>query len=143
MKPRNIEGGFSAVSVRRARGFSLIELMIVIVIVGVLSAIAWPSYQQYVQRGNRAAAQSFMMTIAQRQEQYILTNRAYAPTIAALNLTPPPETIGRYNFDFESTTAATYVVRATPQGNQAVPGKFDVLTLSNSGAKLPVEEWKK
>jgi type IV pilus assembly protein PilE len=143
MKPRNVQGEFSAVRARRARGFSLIELMIVIVIVGVLSAIAWPSYQQYVQRSNRAAAQSFMMTIAQRQEQYILTNRSYASTIAALNLTQPPETNGRYSFDFESTTASTYVVRATPQGTQSVPGKFDVLTLSSTGAKLPTEEWRK
>ena len=143
MKPRNVQGKSVAVSARRVRGFTLIEVMIVVAVIAILSAVAWPSYTQYVQRANRAAAQTFMMTIAQRQEQYILTNRSYASTVAALNLTQPPETVGRYSFDFESTTAATYVVRATPQGTQSVPGKFDVLTLSNTGTKLPIEEWKK
>jgi prepilin-type N-terminal cleavage/methylation domain-containing protein len=104
MNPRNVQGGFSAVGSRRSRGFSLIELMIVLVVIGVLAAIAWPSYQDYVRRANRSAAQSFMMTIAGRQEQYLLTNRSYASTTAALNLTAPTETNGRYTFSIALPT---------------------------------------
>ncbi len=126
-----------------ARGFTLIELVIAVMIIGVLAAIAYPSYQDYVRKGNRSAAQSFMMTVAQRQEQYLLTNRSYAASIAALNLTQPPETVGRYTFDLPTLTATSYVIRATPQGTQAVPGKFQELRLSSDGTKTPADEWKR
>lgn len=141
MKPRKVQGGFSAVSVRRARGFSLLELMTVLVIIGVLSAIAWPSYQNYVIRGNRAAAQTFMMTVASRQEQYLLSNRSYAATTAALSLTAPPETTGRYDFAVTNPGGATtYLVTATAIGNQLSDGD---LTLSSDGTKTPADKWRK
>ena len=141
MKPRNVQGGPVAVSARRERGFSLLELMTVLVIVGVLAAIAWPSYQSYVIRSNRAAAQSFMMSVANRQEQYILTNRSYAATTAALSLTAPPETNGRYTFAVTNPGGATtYLVTATAIGNQLPDGD---LTLSSDGTKTPADKWRK
>ena len=148
MKPRNVQRGFWAASARRVRGFSLIELMIVLVVIGVLSAIAYPAYQDYVRRANRSAAQAFMMTIAARQEQYLLTNRSYAATTAALNLTAPNETSGRYTFAIALPTPGSYTITATVGGNQAVPNKFGDLTLSSDGTKTspavpPAEEWKK
>ena len=127
-----------------ARGFTLIEVMTVVVIIGILAAVAYPSYQDYVRKGNRSAAQSFMMTIAQRQEQYLLTNRSYTTTVGTggLNLTQPPETNGKYTFAItQPGGSTTYLVTATPQGNQAVPGKFDALTLSSDGTKAPTAEW--
>ena len=148
MKPRNVQGGFSAVGSRRVRGFSLIELMIVLVVIGVLSAIAYPAYQDYVRRANRSAAQSFMMTIAGRQEQYLLTNRSYAATVAALNLTAPTELSGRYNVTINLPTPTSYTITATAVGNQVVANKFGDLTLGSDGTKTspavpPAEEWKK
>ena len=144
MKPRNVQGGLSAV--RGAQGFSLLELMIVVVVIGILAAVAYPSYQDYVRRGNRSAAQSFMMTIAQRQEQYLLTNRSYAATTAALNLTQPAETTGKYTFAIALPSTTSYSITATPQGGQAVTGKFGTLTLSSDGTKSSdqnAEEWKR
>ena len=142
MKPSNVQGRSVAVSARRVRGFTLIELMVTVVIVGILAAVAYPSYLDYVRRGNRSAAQTFMMTVAGRQEQYLLTNRSYSSTIAGLNLTQPPETIGRYNFDIPAGTftATSYVITATATGTQAVDGD---LTLSSDGTKTPPDKWKK
>ena len=146
MKPGNVQGGSSAVSARRAGGFSLLELMITVVVIGILAAVAYPSYQDYVRRGNRSAAQTFMLTIAQRQEQYLVSNRSYASTVAALNLTQPPETTGKYTFALNVPDATTYTITATPQGNQAVAGKFGTLTLTSGGVKssdASQEEWKR
>ena len=56
----------------QARGFTLIELMVAIAIVGVLVALSYPSYMDYVRKSNRAAAQAFMMEAAQRQQQHLL-----------------------------------------------------------------------
>ena len=142
MKPRNVQEGFLAAGARRVRGFSLIELMTVLVIIGVLAAVAWPSYQQYVIRSNRAAAQSFMMTIAGRQEQYLLTNRSYTTTIGTggLGLNAPTETNGRYNFSVTNPTTTSYVITADAIGNQASDGD---LTLSSDGSKTPADKWKK
>ena len=65
-------------------GFTLIELMIVVAIIGILAAVAYPSYQDHIRKGNRSAAQAFMMDVAQRQQSYLLNNRSYATTLAAL-----------------------------------------------------------
>lgn len=62
-------------------GFTLIELMIVVAVIAILVAIAYPSYQAYTVRSNRAAAQSVLMDIAQREQQFLLDQRSYATGI--------------------------------------------------------------
>lgn len=126
----------------KAKGFTLIELMVTLAIVGILAAIALPSYQQYIIRGNRAAAQQFMMQIASREEQYLLDARQYADTVATLDLTAPPETSGKYTFAITVANAATpptFTITATAAGTQAVDGN---LTLNSAGVKAPADKWK-
>src|SRR5450759_1595967 len=62
----------------RSRGFTLIELLITVAIVGILAAVAYPSYMNYVVRSNRSAAEGFMVSVGQREEQYLLDARQYA-----------------------------------------------------------------
>ena len=59
------------------RGFTLVELMIVITVLAVLAGIAWPNYQDYVRKSNRADAKSMLSQVASRQEQFYLNNKSY------------------------------------------------------------------
>ena len=69
--------------VKRTGGFTLLEVMIVVVIVGILAAIALPSYSNYVKRTNRSQAKQFLQDIANREEQYRLDQRAYTATLGS------------------------------------------------------------
>ena len=127
-----------------AKGFTLIELMIVVAVVGILSMVALPQYQQYVIRGNRAAAEAFMMDVANRQKQYLLDARSYAPDLATLTMTAPANVSNNYTVTVSAPVVAgappTFTVTATPVAGskQANDG---TLTLDDLGAKLPVGKW--
>ena len=119
-------------------GFTLIELMIVVVIVAILAAIAIPSYENQMKKGRRAAAQTFLLDIANRQQQFLLDARRYATTIVELNITVPPEVTPFYNVTIDPPPAGpppTFVIRATPAGTQAADG---ALTLNEQGVKTRV-----
>ncbi|MDP1716460.1 MAG: prepilin-type N-terminal cleavage/methylation domain-containing protein, partial [Burkholderiales bacterium] len=79
---------------KRHAGFTLIELMITVAILGILAAVAYPSYQDHLRKGRRAAAQNFLMEVGNRQQQYLLDARNYAAGSAALttlNLSVPTD----------------------------------------------------
>src|SRR5271170_1684912 len=88
-------------NMRRHLGFTLIELMIVIVILAILVSVAYPSYKAQSMRGYRAGGQEFLMDIAQREEQYMLDQRSYATSLGnvagGLNMTMPSEITAYYN----------------------------------------------
>lgn len=124
------------------RGFTLVELMITVAIIGILAAIALPSYQQHIVKSNRRAAQAAMMDIANRQQQYLLANRTYATSdeLAAAGYTLPTDVSARYGYAIALTTTGepTFTITMTPTGTQASDG---ALTLNSQGAKTPADKW--
>jgi type IV pilus assembly protein PilE len=133
-----------------ARGFTLIELMIVTVIVAILLAIAVPSYAIFMKQSRRGSAESILMDIAQREQQYLIDARAYAPDVVTLNTTIPVDVSGYYNIQICQTTAGacnppggappTFAVIATPIAGTPQVGD-PVLTIDNTGAKTPANVW--
>lgn len=127
---------------RRARGFTLIELLVAMVIIGILAAVAYPAYTSQVIKSNRAAAQAYMVDLAQRETQYLADSRSYAGTVDLLNLPTPAAVSAKYTItiDTQDGPPPTFTITATPvaTSNQAGDG---VLTIDHTGLKSPAGKW--
>jgi type IV pilus assembly protein PilE len=126
----------------RRGGFTLIEILVVLAIIGILASIALPSYSKYVIRSKRSAAQSIMYDISNREEQYMLADRSYAnkATLESNGFRLPPEVAQNYSYNVTvSTTGAPgYTIAFTAIGNQTSDGN---LSLTNTGVKTPAAKW--
>jgi type IV pilus assembly protein PilE len=129
-------------------GFTLIELMITVAIVGILSAVAYPAYTSHLIKGSRAAAKAQMLDLANREQQFLLSTRAYVTYDSTTTTTPmsvsgyslPPEVSAKYNATIVvgSTTVPSFTITFTPTGRQATDG---ALTLNSEGVKAPASKW--
>ncbi len=126
----------------RHSGFTLIELMIVVVIIGILASIAYPSYLDYVERARRSDAQGALLGLANAMERHHTVNNSYlgagAPNTGAPSIfpdeVPRDGTTKYYDLTITVATATTYTVRATPRAGsaQAGDGKME---LTSTGIK--------
>ena len=124
------------------RGFTLIELMITVAIIGILAVIAYPAYLDQIRKARRAEAQTALMNIAARQQQMLLDTRSYAATIGALNITVPRTVQQTYTISLNVGTATvpTFTAAATPSGSQALD-KCGVMSVDQVGTKSPSSCW--
>lgn len=111
----------------RTRGFTLIELMIVVGVIGIISVIAFPSYTEYVQRSHRANARAALLQTSQWLERAATAQGAY-PAAAAVPAGVRAVEGGRYTITLPVLTAGTFTLRATPNGAQATDacGTFQI-----------------
>lgn len=134
---------------KKQNGFTLMELMIVVAIVGILAAIAYPAYQDYLTKTKRAIGTSALLQVSGLQEQYYLDNKQYADTLTALGYPGNPFFIDSNTNTFAATAgsmiyrislvrdaARSYTLTATPVNQQASNDtKCTTLTLDENGTK--------
>lgn len=113
------------------QGFTLIELMVTVAIIGVLAAIAYPSYTEYVTRAKRADGKATLLLIQLAQEKWRANNTNYA-TKAQLGITVSPD--GHYTVnDFTNISGTTYTVTVSPSG--FTDAKCGTLGINEAGTK--------
>ena len=128
---------------RRRGGFSLVELMVAVAIVGILASIAIPAYQQYIINSNRSSAQSHLLDIAQAQQQYFADNRDYAATLADLNGMTTPANVSKHytiTIDVLPGPPPTFTATATPKAGTSQASDV-TLTINHAGTKTPSDKW--
>ncbi|TXH69559.1 MAG: type IV pilin protein [Thiothrix sp.] len=129
--------------IAQQQGFTLIELMVVVAIVGILAAIAYPSYMDSVMKSRRGAAKACLSEYAHFMERFYTTNLAYDKNTAGVNLAVPTlacTTEGRinqyYTFAISNLTRSTFTATATPIGSQlSADTKCGTLSLTHDGQR--------
>ncbi len=128
----------------KQKGFTLIELMVVVAVIAILGTIAVNSYRGNVVRANRAAAVGFVLEVANAQERYFLDNRSYAIDSGStsaiedtLGMAIPDEVADNYTLTVTDPAGSVqYLISAAPKGAQASSDSAcGTLTLNNQGAK--------
>lgn len=104
---------------KRSTGFTLIEMMIVLVVIGILASIAVPSYQSYITRNNRSEGQALLNDAAARQERFFTQNNQYATTVAQLGLASANSRTNVYQLQINRPNTTQYTLSATPINKQA------------------------
>lgn len=120
---------------RRIKGFSLIELAIVMVVIAILSAIALPSYRKYVLRGNRTQAIQALQDLASREENYFFSNSTYTQSNTNLGAS---SSIGApyYSVVVASASSTDYTVTATAISTQVQDTPCASLSLNHAGQQF-------
>jgi type IV pilus assembly protein PilE len=130
-------------------GFSLIELMVVVAIVAIISAFAYPSYQRYVIKAKRTVAQNALLQVADRQQQFFMDNKQFAADLTNLGFSANPYVVDEdgkstvagdaqavYSLSLSNVTATTWTATAAPLHGQLSRDTYcGSLSITQAGAK--------
>ena len=122
---------------KKSRGFTLIEVLIVVAIIGILASVIYPSYNDFVLSSNRTEAQRELLRLANLQEQLFVDQRAYTADMTDLGADADPYLVPNYSID-GVVNARTFTLTATAVGKQLSDINCLTLTINEVGLKTPV-----
>jgi type IV pilus assembly protein PilE len=134
---------------RRQFGVTLIELMVVVAIIAIISAFAYPSYQRYVVKAKRTVAQNTLLQIADRQQQFFMDNKRFTADLTDLGFPADPHVVDDdgnstvagdsqavYSLSLSNVTATTWTITAAPLHGQLTRDTYcGSLTITHAGTK--------
>jgi len=128
------------------KGFTLIELMIVVAIIGILSVIAVPQFASYLTDSRRSDATAGLLRMAEQQERYYIQNNAYTANLALLFpgvVNPGLSRERLYNFTVTQAGGGVFALQAVPVagGAQAADADCPTITLNSAGLQAPATCW--
>ncbi len=134
-------------SIRKSSGFTLVELLVVMVIAAILAAVAIPAYSNYVRKARRTDAKSALLDMASLEERYFSVNNSYSSTATDLGYAAFPVTVGSGYYTIAAPTivaattaaAATYTLTATATGDQTKDTLCTTFTLTSAGAQTSTD----
>ncbi|WP_115717416.1 type IV pilin protein [Gallaecimonas mangrovi] len=122
---------------KRMRGVTLLELMIVVAVLAILAGIAYPSYQRYVLESHRADVQGQLLKLQLAEESYRVKNNSFA-TLVQLG----GASSNHYTISINNVSASTYTLQAVATGSQTGDSGCTTLTLDQNDNKTPSDCWK-
>lgn len=134
---------------RRQFGVTLIELMVVVAIIAIISAFAYPSYQRYVIKAKRTVAQNALLQIADRQQQFFMDNKRFTADLTDLGFLADPHVVDDdgnttvagdaqavYSLSLSNVTATTWTITAAPLNGQLTRDTYcGSLSITQAGTK--------
>jgi len=132
-------------SIKR-NGFTLIELMITVAIIGILAGIAYPAYTDFVTRSNRSEGQRELLRLANVEEQGYIDHRSYTDDMTDLGMATDPYVTesGNYSIDAVLTNGGqNFVLTATAKQSQTNDTGCTTLTINELGQQTPDVCWEK
>ncbi len=128
-------------NIKKVNGFTLMELMVTVAIIGIISLIAMPSYQEYVQKSRRSEAHAGLAKMQLQQEAHRMVNNSFTSSFGSGSNDVHQPTSDYYTFSMSGASASAYTLTATAKSSQTADSSCTPMTINQAGTKSPASCW--